>query len=167
MTERVKFPAFFKYCDGPVRRFKNRSLLLMDMPDAYEKLLNRVLKNLPDKVKRSERFEIPKVRGHVQGQKTVLSNIHQISSAFTREPAHLTKFLLRELATPGSLKPKGLLLGRKISAVRVNEKIRKYAEIFVLCKECGKPDTKIVREDRVIFLKCTACGARHPVTGKI
>lgn len=137
------------------------------MADAYEKLLDRAIKNLPEKMKRSERFEIPKVRGHVQGQKTVISNIRQIADAFNRRPEHLTKYLLRELATPGDLKPKGLLLGRKITAVRVNEKIRKYADIFVLCKECGKPDTKIIKVDRVSFVKCLACGARHPVTGKI
>lgn len=137
------------------------------MADEYEKLLDRVIKNLPEQVKRSERFEVPKVKGHVQGQKTVISNIHQIADDFNREPEHLTKFLLRELATPGDLKPKGLILGRKITAVRVNEKVRKYAEIFVICNECGKPDTKIMRENRVMFLKCMACGARHPVTGKI
>lgn len=137
------------------------------MADEYEKLLDRVIRNLPEQVKRSERFEIPKVKGHVQGQKTVISNIHQIADDFNRDPEHLTKFLLRELATPGDLKPKGLILGRKITAVRVNEKVRKYAEIFVVCKECGKPDTKIMRENRVMFLKCMACGARHPVTGKI
>ncbi len=137
------------------------------MTDEYEKLLDRVIKNLPEQVKKSERFEIPKVKGHVQGQKTVISNIHQIADDFNREPEHLTKFLLRELATPGDLKPKGLILGRKITAVRVNEKVRKYAEIFVICNECGKPDTKIMRENRVMFLKCMACGARHPVTGKI
>lgn len=137
------------------------------MADEYEKLLDRVISNLPEQVKRSERFEVPKVKGHVQGQKTVISNIHQIADDFNREPEHLTKFLLRELATPGDLKPKGLILGRKITAVRVNEKVRKYAEIFVICNECGKPDTKIMRENRVMFLKCMACGARHPVTGKI
>lgn len=136
------------------------------MADEYEKLLDRGIKNLPKQVKGGERFEIPKVRGHVQGQKTVISNIHKIAGEFNREPEHLTKFLLRELAAPGNLKPKGLILGRKITSVRVNEKVRKYAEIFVICKECNKPDTKIVRENRVMFLKCMACGARHPVTGK-
>ena len=137
------------------------------MADDYEKLLDRVIKNLPEEVIKSARFEVPKVRGHLQGQRTVLSNIHQIAGELNRKPEHLTKFLLRELATPGDLKEKGLILGRKVSAGRVNEKIRKYAREFVLCKECGKPDTKLVRENRVLFLKCMACGARHPVSAKL
>ena len=136
------------------------------MADEYESLLDRALKSIPEKSKVSgERFKVPPVTGHIQGPKTVINNIHQIASAFQRDVEHLTKFLLKELATPGELKDKALILGRKITAARVNEKVRKYAEIFVICKECGKPDTKIVREDRVMFVRCMACGARHPVTG--
>jgi len=133
----------------------------------YEKLLDRVIKNLPEEALRTARFETPKVRGHIQGPRTVISNIYQIAGFLNRETDHLVKFLLRELATPGDLKPKGLILGRKISASRVNEKIQQYTSTFVLCKECGKPDTKLLRENRISFIKCMACGARHPVSGKI
>ncbi|MEK6812055.1 MAG: translation initiation factor IF-2 subunit beta, partial [Nanoarchaeota archaeon] len=38
---------------------------------------------------------------------------------------------------------------------------------FVLCKECKKPDTELLREDRVTFIHCLACGAKHPVRSKI
>jgi translation initiation factor 2 subunit 2 len=54
-----------------------------------------------------------------------------------------------------------LIIGTKVAASRVNQKIRQYANEFVLCPECGKPDTKMEKEGHVTFLKCTACGARH------
>nr|1K81_A Chain A, PROBABLE TRANSLATION INITIATION FACTOR 2 BETA SUBUNIT [Methanocaldococcus jannaschii] len=33
----------------------------------------------------------------------------------------------------------------------------------VICRECGKPDTKIIKEGRVHLLKCMACGAIRPI----
>lgn len=129
-------------------------------------MLENVRKNLPEVVFLKERFEIPKVLGHVQGNRTVVSNFLQISSALRRESEHLLKYILKELATPGEIKKSGaLILGTKVPASRINEKVRQYANKFVLCFECGKPDTLIVKEDGLNYLKCTACGAKNVVKG--
>jgi len=133
----------------------------------YEKLLERAKKNLPENILSKGRFEIPKVRGHIQGNRTVVSNFYQISSVLEREPEHLLKYILREIAAPGDLKKNALIIGTKISASRINEKIEKYAQEFVLCKECHKPDTKLEKEGGFVFMKCMACGARQPVKSKI
>jgi len=84
-----------------------------------------------------------------------------------REPEHLLKFILKELATPGAIRGQRLIIGTKVSASRVNEKIRQYANEFVLCTECGKPDTKIVREGQLASLRCMACGSKKPVKARI
>ena len=115
----------------------------------------------------TERFEIPKATGHVQGNKTIVNNFLQIAKAFGRDKEQLLKYLQRELATPASIDGQRLVLGRKISSDFINSKIEQFANDFVLCKECKKPDTQIIKEDRVLFLKCTACGARHPIRSKI
>ena len=60
-----------------------------------------------------------------------------------------------------------LILRRKISAKIINDKINKYAEEFVICNECKKSDTKLLKKDKVLFVKCLACGAQHPVKSKI
>lgn len=131
-------------------------------------MLERARKNLPEANKQSsERFEIPKVKGHVEGNKTVISNFSQIVSTLNREQDHVLKFLQRELATPAQIDGQRLIFGRKLSSALINSKIEEYAKNFVLCKECGKPDTKIVREDHFRFLKCSACGAKHPIKGKV
>ncbi len=134
----------------------------------YKQLLERARTNLPETAKQSsERFEIPKVKGHLEGNKTVLSNFLQIVSAFNREQDHLLKFLQRELATPAQIDGQRLIFGRKLPSSLINSKIESYAKTFVLCKECGKPDTKIIKEGSFKFLKCSACGAKHPIKGKI
>ncbi len=133
----------------------------------YEKLLKKARKELPESVLKTERFEIPKVKGHLEGNKTIISNFEQIANTLRRSIEHLLKYVLRELATPGDMRKGALIIGRKVSASKVNEKIAKYANEFVICPECKKPDTKLNKEDRVTFIKCLACGAKHPVKAKI
>ncbi len=133
----------------------------------YEELLKKAKEKLP-KVQKSEgRFEIPKVAGHIQGNKTIVSNFTQIAKIFGREQGQLLKYLQRELATPAVIDNQRLILGTKVNSDLINKKIEQYAQDFVLCKTCGKPDTKIIKEDRYLLLKCTACGARHPLRTKI
>ena len=134
----------------------------------YEDMLKRGRDLLPESVHAADRFEVPKVRGHLQGSRTVLSNFAEIASTLGREHNHLLKFILKELATPGEMKKNGyVVMGSKVAASRINEKIKQYARIFVICPECGKPDTKIVKEREVSFMKCQACGAKSPIHSKI
>ncbi len=125
-------------------------------------------KNLPKAVFTSERFEIPKVMGHLQGNRTILSNFLQIATKLRRPAEHMLKFILKELAAPGEIKKSGsVIIGTKVSASKINDKIRLYARQYVLCPECGKPDTKIIKESNLTFIKCHACGARHSLKSKI
>lgn len=129
----------------------------------YESLLKRGRDNLPDTVSARERFEIPNVRGHLQGTKTIISNFNTICSILHREPVHVLKYLLRELATSGELKQNLLVFNSKISSKIINIKIRTYANTYVLCSECSKPDTSIITENNLPYLKCQACGCKHRV----
>jgi translation initiation factor 2 subunit 2 len=129
----------------------------------YEAMLKEGRKHMPEAALKKSRFEIPKVKGHIQGNKTIISNFKQIAATLERKPEHLLKYVLKELATPGEIKPKGLILGRKVAASLVNSKLRDYADKYVLCPQCGKPDTKLVDENKLTKLKCTACGAETRV----
>ena len=133
----------------------------------YLKLLERGHKNIPQTDPKKDRFEIPKVLGHLQGSKTVITNFQVICNTFRRDPNHLLKYLQRELATPGYIDGPRLILGSKISASYINTKIERYANDFVLCPVCKKPDTLITKEDRISMLKCAACGAKNPIRAKI
>jgi len=134
----------------------------------YSKLLQNVRKELPDHVFQKERFELPKAKGHIQGSRTVISNFLQIADTLRREPENMLKYVLRELASPGEIKKSGsVIIGSKVPASRINEKIKQYASSYVFCYECGKPDTKIEKEGDFSFLKCIACGARHVIKSKI
>jgi translation initiation factor 2 subunit 2 len=129
----------------------------------YEKMLNQAYEKIKPIESKGERFEIPKVEGHIEGKKTIITNFFQIASHLRRNPEHFQKFLLKELATPGQIEGDRLVLNIKVPSVKINQKIEEYVKEFVLCRECQKPDTEIIKEDRFTFLHCLACGAKHSI----
>lgn len=130
-------------------------------------MLAEAKKKLPDDVKESVRFEIAKVKGSIQGNKTIISNLIQIAQHMSRSEAHLIKYLSREIALPAEIKGNFVFFAGKAPASKINEKITSYVEKYVICKECGKPDTTLKKEGGISFLRCQACGARYSVQSKI
>ncbi len=132
----------------------------------YEKLLESAYKDIKP-IKHSDRFEIPKIEGHLEGTKTILTNLPQIASYLRRDFNNLLKFLLKELATSGAFKNNRVILQRKITSQKINEKINEYTKEFVMCKECKKPDTELIKDKGFTFIHCLACGAKHSVRAKL
>ncbi|MFH1849783.1 MAG: translation initiation factor IF-2 subunit beta [archaeon] len=133
----------------------------------YKELLERARSNLPESVLQTARFEVPKVRGHIQGNRTIISNFYAIAGDLRRTPEHLLKFILKEIAAPGDMKKSAVIIGRKVSASMINSKIGLYVDQFVICSVCRRPDTKLERKGNVASMVCQACGAHQPVKGKI
>ena len=129
----------------------------------YKTMLEEAMKKMPKKAKSDERFEIPKVLYEIQGNKTLVKNFADILKILRRDATHLSKFLFRELATPGTIQSNILILQRKVPSQMLQQKVEDYVKEFVFCKECGEPDTKIVKGDRIYFLRCEACGAKYPL----
>lgn len=130
----------------------------------YEKLLEEAYKNVKSVAgETGERFEIPKIEGHFEGKRTILTNFFQIASHIRREPEHFLKFILKEVAAAGTVEGDRLILNMKVPSAKINQKIEEYVNEFVLCKECKKPDTELIKQDRLTYLHCLACGAKHPI----
>ena len=133
------------------------------MEKDYEKSLGRAMEMIPKAVFEKERFQIPEAEINVVGNRTTIKNFKAIVSALNREPEHLIKYLLRELGVAGNMNGNQAVFQGKFSKAAVDDRIKRYVEEFVLCRECGGPDTKLVRKDRVHILRCEACGARTAV----
>jgi len=133
----------------------------------YEDMLVKAKETLPDVVSKSERFELPKVKGHVEGLKTIIVNFFQICDLIGRKPERVLKYLQRTMATPGHFEGKRLVFGRKLSSAMINEKLAKYVDEYVLCAKCAKPDTELVVENNVLNKKCMACGHKSVIKAKV
>ncbi len=134
----------------------------------YEELLDKAYSQLPLKVTmQAERFEIPKAISRIEGNKTIVENFSSLVSTLRRPAEHIMKFLSRELAAQAQLVEKRLIFIGKLGGERINQKIEAYVKEFVLCRECGKPDTEFVKKQRFLFVHCLACGAEHSVRAQI
>lgn len=129
----------------------------------YQKLLKKAYQNMPKREGAEDRFVIPNARIEPMGAKTCITNFSDIATALRRDEKHLFKFLVKELATQGEKRGKGLICIGRFPARLIDKKIKLYVKEYVTCPECGKPDTQLVHEDVYLFLKCEACGAKKPV----
>ena len=130
----------------------------------YEELLKRAKQNLPQ-TKSEGRFEMPVANASIVKRTTVIRNFADIAKALRRQPEHIAKFLFKELALPGVFDGSTLVLQGKVAPSVVNQRLKDYASEYVLCKECGKPDTQITKEGGITAIKCEACGARRTFKG--
>jgi translation initiation factor 2 subunit 2 len=133
------------------------------LSEDYAKLLDKAYSNLPKTVGTGERFEIPKVVGIRMGRRTIVQNFGDISGVLNRDPHHLLKFLSREMATAASLDVSRAIFQGKFDVGTVTRLLTIYAQRFVICPICNRPDTKMEKEGRYLFLRCEACGARSSV----
>ncbi len=133
------------------------------MSSDYETLLDRAYSKLPDTLKEHSRFVTPKVVALIQGKTTFLKNLGEISKAVNREPDVIAKYLIREFGTSGTYDSQHLSMKGQFRLHQIQEKFEAFLAQYVICPECGRPDTKIMQERRISFLKCEACGSRHPL----
>lgn len=129
----------------------------------YNELLDRAIEQLPPEVFETKRFTVPKAYSDIQGNRTFIKNFKEIADALNRDPQHVLKYLLRELGTAGNIEGGRAIMQGKFTHFVINERIDEYVEKFVICHECNRPDTRIIREDRIFLLKCAACGAKAPL----
>jgi translation initiation factor 2 subunit 2 len=133
------------------------------MVDPYEALLNKAYANVTVQSESTERFIVPEAKSYIEGKTTVLENFAEIADIVRRDQDHLMKYLLGELGTAGKIDGNRAIFNGKFEPALINGLIKSYVDDYVICSECGKPDTRLVKDDRVLLLRCDACGGHRPV----
>ncbi|QYZ79441.1 translation initiation factor IF-2 subunit beta [Methanofollis formosanus] len=133
------------------------------MADPYEELLKKAYANITEIGDNSERFHIPDAKVYLEGKTTVIENFTEIAGYIRREPDHLMKALVGELGTAGKIEGTRAVFNGKFDETMITSAIKKYVDDYVICSECGRPDTRLVKDGRVLLLKCDACGGHRPV----
>jgi translation initiation factor 2 subunit 2 len=132
--------------------------------EEYKALLDRALQQLP-KIKRSDsRFVVPSAGVFIEGKTTIFDNFADVCGYVNREQEHVMKFLLNELGTAGKIEGNRAIFQGNFLKEEIEHQIQRYVDEYVICAECKKPDTHFTRMERVLVLKCDACGAICPIT---
>jgi len=115
------------------------------------------------------RYKMPTVFGKLEGRgngsKTVIPNITAVGLSLHRDPGEVNKFFGCELGaqiTYNAETDRAVVNGHHTDKA-LQEMIHKYIEAFVVCPNCGLPETEYKIKSGVIFHKCAACGAKEMV----
>jgi len=96
--------------------------------------------------------------------RTAWANFPQICQSINRQPEHVLQFVLAEVASTGSVDGNGRLLIRGRFQQKHMEKIlRHYIVEYVQCHTCRSLETKLHKENRLLFMKCDTCGSTRSV----
>lgn len=128
----------------------------------YEKMLERARSHFPEVASKQERLELPRLQHRRIGMRTVIYNFKEVANSLNRHPQHLLKFFTGEMATAATLQGSRVIFQGKFSQDTFDRLVQRYVDSFVVCPVCKRPDTKIVKEKRLSFLVCEACGATSP-----
>lgn len=131
--------------------------------EGYDSLLSRAISKTPNQNGSGERFIVPKPKTFIEGRTTVWENFEEIRDTLNREQDHFLKFLLKEMGTAGKVEGTRLVLQGRFTSEQISALVDEYVGEYVKCAECGRPDTKLVKYDRVTTLKCDACGAQRSI----
>jgi translation initiation factor 2 subunit 2 len=129
----------------------------------YDELLKRARAEIPEVTLKKERLEMPHLFVSTVGMRTTISNFQEVAETLDRDPQHILKFLTREMATAATFHDGRAIFQGKFPRDTFERLMQRYMENFVTCPVCKRPDTKIVKEKRLSFIVCNACGARSSI----
>lgn len=129
-------------------------------------MLDRAYSELPEQMDSYERWTIPKPDLRRIGRRSVIMNFKEIADELRRDPDHLLKFLSGEMATLANFDGTRAIFQGRFSIDTVRNLLDIYTKKYVVCPVCKRPDTRIIREKRLWFLQCEACGARSSIGTK-
>ena len=136
----------------------------MERYTKYIKLLDRAYTQLPPGLATGRgRFEIPKPVCSIVGNRTIVHNFKAICEVLGRDPKFVLRFLSRELATAGFFDGSRAIFQGVFSEETIESIIKTFARDYVICPVCKRPDTKLQKEKRFMFLICEDCGATTSV----
>jgi translation initiation factor 2 subunit 2 len=129
--------------------------------ESYDDHLERAIEETPERQGSGDRFDVPEADVRQEGNVTVYENFQDTLDRLGREADHVLKFLQDELGTSAHIDESGRArLTGEFSQRRIEGAVEEYTDEYVLCSECGLPDTRLEREQGAVLLRCEACGAR-------
>lgn len=135
--------------------------------DEYTALLDRIKDKLDERSNKSaSRFDLPLVDVMWEGQRTFLRNFTDFTKVLRRDPNKILQYLSKEFAVPAErLGDKAMFIGKR-EPEDFTRLFHIYLREYVQCPTCKSPDTGTIKENRISFLVCEACGAKSTLKGK-
>lgn len=130
-----------------------------------------LLDRIYDRLEKNERFAsrskmaLTKPVVSRANRKTFIANFAQICSKVNRTEQQVKNFFDDELRKKSSIDSNGVLVIQNSSFQQkdIQNVLVSYVKNYVICKECASNNTKLVKENRILFLDCDSCKSKKAV----
>lgn len=133
------------------------------MEKDYKEMLDKAYEQLPEQTISFERFNIPRAIVRRQGRRSVIVNFKEIADELRRSPEHLLNFFKNETATRANFDGTRAVFQGRFNYDTIRNLIEIYTNKYIICPVCNRPDTHLLKDKRLLFLQCEACGARSSI----
>ena len=125
----------------------------------YEDLLTQAFETMPEVTSTHYRWSLPEPKVRSEGNVTVYENFKNTVEILNREADLVLKFLQNEFGTSANIDDTGRArLTGSFSTDRVFSVIKSFSQAYVICPDCGLPDTKLQEKNNSLMLHCEGCG---------
>ena len=134
-------------------------------PHVYEidYLLDRMYDQLNKQknIAESTKLVLSKPEVLCENKKTFIKRFDETCLKLSRTVDEVKKFFEDELLKKSSIDGKGnLIICGMFRQKQIQSILMSYIKQCVMCKECNSTDTKIYKEDRVLYLECNKCKSK-------
>jgi translation initiation factor 2 beta subunit (eIF-2beta)/eIF-5 len=110
-----------------------------------------------------QRYKMPRLiiihrKGH-----TIIENIDEISKSLNRSPNEMMKMFSQNLGTSMNMKNKSVPGIHTFE--QLNDHLRDYIDNYILCSDCGNPETQYAKIKNQLAIKCSACSGVTKLDG--
>lgn len=112
------------------------------------------------------RYKMPRIQVKVEGKgngiKTVVVNLSTIAQSLARPGGHVIKWFALDLGAQTNMDPPDdrWIINGAHDGETLQKSLFIFIEKYVLCDDCGNPETDLVIKDDIVRKDCKACGAR-------
>lgn len=102
------------------------------------------------------RYKMPSFTTKIEGNKTIITNLKEVSKALDRPPLTILKYFGRKIGSQATFDAKNnkYFLKGKHSSINLQELLNDFIKKYVLCMQCSNPETQCTSKG----LQCRACG---------
>ena len=134
----------------------------------YDEMLSRLFKlnekQSIDAASDSRRIALPTIVITRKAKKTIFNNFTQICQIMKREQDHIKQYICTEQNTDASIDGSGgLVITGRLQQNQIEKYIGQYVRTYVKCPVCGSMDTKLEKNNRLLFIVCNQCTAQRSV----
>lgn len=113
------------------------------------------------------RYKMPKIEIQTEGKttniKTILINLNEVAASLKRPALIILKYIGYEKGTNIETKNNKYIVKGSYSTSEVQDLIYSFIEKYILCLDCGNPETYYELEKQNIVMICYACGGKNKI----